>query len=76
MCHTTKHYWPVGTTVSSPVLTAISDCLADQHTHGVDNAGCRGTVHTTTERQEETSLEQGITGVFIDRDRQTIPINQ
>lgn len=63
-------------TVSSPVHTAISDCLADQHTHGVDKAGCRGSVHTTTEGQKETSLEQGITGVFIDRDRQTIPINQ
>lgn len=37
-------------------LTAIFDCLTDECTHGVDDAGWRGAVDSTTEREQEASL--------------------
>ena len=38
------------------VLTAVLYGLAEQHTHGVDDTGGGRAVHTSTQRQQETSL--------------------
>lgn len=38
------------------VLTAVLYSLAEQHAHGVDNAGRGGAVHPSAQRQQETSL--------------------
>lgn len=38
-------------------LTAVLDSLAEQHTEGVNDAGGGRAVHTSAQRQQETSLD-------------------
>lgn len=38
-------------------LTAFFNCLTNEYTHGVDDAGWGGTVNSTTKRKQEASLQ-------------------